>query len=82
MVPQDNDNVGLAALKSRTGTERQGSVRKEMDMRLTVKCFCGAVVQTDDEDDLVAQVSAHALSVHDLELSRTDVLAMANVAEG
>ena len=50
-------------------------------MRLTVKCFCGAVVQTDHEDDLVAQVSAHALSVHDVALSRTDVLAMANIAE-
>ncbi len=52
-----------------------------MDMTLTVKCYCGAVVQTDNEDELVAQVSAHALSAHDVDLSRNDVLAMANIAE-
>tara|TARA_S200000501_G_scaffold143846_1_gene135817 strand:+ start:241 stop:432 length:192 start_codon:yes stop_codon:yes gene_type:complete len=61
--------------------ERQPSVRKDMDMTLTLKCFCGVVVQTDSENDLVAQVSAHASSVHDLDLSRADVLAMADIAE-
>ena len=50
-------------------------------MTLTVKCFCGAVVQTASEDELVAQVSAHASSVHDMDLSRTDVVAMANNSE-
>ncbi len=50
-------------------------------MTLTLKCFCGVVVQTDSENDLVAQVSAHASSVHDLDLSRADVLAMADIAE-
>jgi len=51
-------------------------------MTLTVKCFCGAVVQTDSEDNLVEQVSAHATSVHDMDLSRDDILAMANISEG
>ena len=51
-------------------------------MTLTVKCFCGAVVQTDDEDALVEQVSTHASSVHDMDLSRDDILAMANSSEG
>jgi predicted small metal-binding protein len=50
-------------------------------MTYTVKCFCGAVVQTDDEETLVSQVSAHASSVHDVDLSREDILAMANSAE-
>jgi predicted small metal-binding protein len=38
-------------------------------------------VQTDDEETLVSQVSAHASSVHDVDLSREDILAMANSAE-
>lgn len=50
-------------------------------MTLTVKCFCGAVVQTDREEQLVDQVAAHASSVHDMELSRGDILAMANVCD-
>lgn len=50
-------------------------------MTFTVKCFCGAVVQTDDEERLIAQVSDHASSVHDMDLSREDILAMANNAE-
>lgn len=28
-------------------------------MTFTVKCFCGAVVQTDDEESLIAQVGDH-----------------------
>lgn len=50
-------------------------------MTFTVKCFCGAVAQTDDEESLIAQVSDHASSVHDMDLSREDILAMANNAE-
>jgi predicted small metal-binding protein len=50
-------------------------------MTMTVKCFCSAVVQADDEDTLVAQVSHHASSVHDVELTREDILAMANSSE-
>lgn len=50
-------------------------------MTFTVKCFCGAVVQTDDEETLVSQVSDHASSVHEMDLSREDILAMANSAE-
>ena len=29
-------------------------------MTFTVKCFCGTVVQTDDEESLIAQVSDHS----------------------
>ena len=50
-------------------------------MTFTVKCFCGAVVQTDDEETLVSQVSAHASSVHEMDLTREDILAMANNTE-
>lgn len=64
-----------------SGLGSHSTARNDTDMTLTVKCYCGAVVQTDSEDELVAQVSAHALSVHDVALSRTDVLAMANIAE-
>jgi hypothetical protein len=74
-VPQENDNIGLSA------STHQPIRGKDSDMTLTVKCFCGAVVQTDSEDSLVEQVSAHASSVHDMDLSRTDVLAMANTSE-
>ncbi|MDA0300618.1 MAG: DUF1059 domain-containing protein [Actinobacteria bacterium] len=50
-------------------------------MTFTVRCDCGAVVQTDDEESLIAQVSDHASGVHDMDLSREDILAMANNAE-
>ena len=50
-------------------------------MTLTVKCFCGAVVETAREDGLAARILAHASSVLDVDLSHTDVLAMANIAE-
>ncbi|MGA1650022.1 MAG: DUF1059 domain-containing protein [Ilumatobacteraceae bacterium] len=46
-----------------------------------MKCFCGAVVQTDDEESLIAQVSDHASSVHEMDLTREDILAMANNTE-
>ena len=49
--------------------ERQPSVRKDLDMTITVKRYCGAVVRTDSENEFFAQVSAHASSVHDLKLS-------------
>ena len=71
----------MSTFNTRSGLENQPTARNDTDMTLTVKCYCGAVVQTDSEDELVAQVSAHALSVHDVDLSRTDVLAMANIAE-
>ncbi|MEY2960161.1 MAG: hypothetical protein RLZZ01_2729 [Actinomycetota bacterium] len=50
-------------------------------MTHTVKCFCGATVQTEDEETLITLVSEHASGVHDLDLSRDDILAMANSVE-
>ena len=50
-------------------------------MTLTVKCFCGAVVETAREDGLAARILAHASSVLNVYHSHTDVLAMANIAE-
>ncbi|MDA3029649.1 MAG: hypothetical protein O2925_12705 [Actinomycetota bacterium] len=50
-------------------------------MAPTVKCFRGAVVQTDDEESLIAQVGDHVSSVHDMDLSREEILATANNAE-
>lgn len=70
----------MATFNTQSGLGNQPTARNDPDMTLTVKCYCGAVVQTDSEDELVAQVSAHAMSVHDVDLSRTDVLAMANIA--
>ena len=50
-------------------------------MAPTVKCFRGAVVQADDEESLIAQVGHHVSSVHNIHLSREDILAMTNNAE-
>ncbi len=42
-----------------------------------VACDCGKVIREDDEDALVAAVKDHAREVHEMELSREQVLAMA-----
>ncbi len=45
-----------------------------------IDCECGAVVKSQDDDDLVAQVEAHIASDHPElvgKLSREDVLGMA-----
>ena len=42
-----------------------------------VRCDCGFVVRSDDDDKLVAELQQHAKAHHDMNLSREQVLAMA-----
>ena len=43
----------------------------------TVKCDCGFVVRSDNDDKLVAELQQHAREYHQMNLSRDQVLAMA-----
>jgi predicted small metal-binding protein len=43
----------------------------------TVRCDCGFVVRSDDDDRLVAELQRHARDDHSMSLSRDQVLAMA-----
>lgn len=42
-----------------------------------VSCDCGKVIREEEDDALVAAVQEHARDVHEMELSREQVLAMA-----
>jgi predicted small metal-binding protein len=42
-----------------------------------MRCDCGCVVRGETDDELVAKVQKHAREVHDMELTREQVLAMA-----
>jgi len=42
-----------------------------------MQCDCGFVMRGETEDELVANVQKHAREVHDLDLTREQVLAMA-----
>ena len=42
-----------------------------------VRCDCGAVIRESDDDVLVATVQEHAHDVHQMELTREEVMAMA-----
>ena len=42
-----------------------------------MQCFCGPVVRGVTDDELVANVQEHARKVHDMEVTREQVLAMA-----
>jgi predicted small metal-binding protein len=42
-----------------------------------MRCDCGHVVRGETDDELVANVQKHAREVHDMELTREQVLAMA-----
>ena len=46
-------------------------------MAKIMQCFCGHVVRGETDDELVANVQAHAREVHDMEVTREQVLAMA-----
>ena len=46
-------------------------------MAKIMQCDCGDVVRGDTDDELVANVQRHAREVHDMELTREQVLAMA-----
>lgn len=49
-------------------------------MEKIVECPCGAVVRASSDDELIGQVQAHASEVHDMEMSREQVLEMARPA--
>jgi predicted small metal-binding protein len=42
-----------------------------------MQCDCGYVVRGETDDELVANVQEHAREVHDMELTREQILAMA-----
>jgi predicted small metal-binding protein len=42
-----------------------------------VACDCGKTIRAEDDDRLVAEVRQHAREVHDMDLTREQVLSMA-----
>ncbi len=46
-------------------------------MAKIMQCDCGYVVRGETDDKLVANVQKHAREVHDMEITREQVLAMA-----
>ena len=46
-------------------------------MTKIMRCDCGQVVRGETDDELVANVQKHAREVHDMEITREQVLAMA-----
>ncbi len=50
-------------------------------MAKIMQCDCGYVVRGETDDELVANVQEHAREVHDMELTREQVLAMAQQEE-
>ena len=50
--------------------------------RKFVKCDCGFVTRSDNDDSLVAEVQMHAAQEHKMTLTRDQVLAMAEPDSG
>ena len=46
-------------------------------MTKIMRCDCGHVVRGETDDELVINVQKHAREVHDMEITREQVLAMA-----
>ena len=46
-------------------------------MAKIMQCDCGYVVRGETDNELVANVQEHARKVHDMEITREQVLAMA-----
>ena len=46
-------------------------------MAKIMQCDCGYVVRGETDDELVANVQEHAREVHDMEITKEQVLAMA-----
>ena len=46
-------------------------------MAKIMQCDCGYVVRGETDDELVANVQEHAREVHEMEITREQVLAMA-----
>ena len=49
-------------------------------MAKIIRCDCGYVARGETDDELVADAQKHAREVHDMELTRDQVLAMAQPA--
>lgn len=45
--------------------------------RKQVSCDCGKIIREETEEELVQTVREHAREVHDMELTREQILAMA-----
>lgn len=50
-------------------------------MAKIINCDCGFVARGDTDDELVALAQRHAREVHDMELTREQVLSLAVPAE-
>ena len=46
-------------------------------MAKIMQCYCGYLVRGETDDQLVANVQKHAREDHDMEITREQVLAMA-----
>lgn len=46
-------------------------------MAKSIQCDCGFVARGESDDELVAAAQKHAREVHDMEITREQVLAMA-----
>ncbi len=46
-------------------------------MAKIMQCYCGHVVRGETDDELVANVQKHAREDHDMEVTREQVLAIA-----
>jgi predicted small metal-binding protein len=54
--------------------------REEHDMaQKQVACDCGKVIREPSDEELVASVQKHAKEVHEMHLSREQVLSMAEL---
>lgn len=53
-----------------------------MAVKKIVKCDCGFVVRSDNDDKLVAELQQHAREHHKMNVSREQVLAMAQPDPG
>lgn len=51
-------------------------------VRKIVKCDCGFVARSDSDDKLVAELQKHAKVDHKMDLSREQILAMAQPDPG
>lgn len=49
-------------------------------MTKVIKCDCGYIVRGDTDDELTIAAQQHAREVHDMDLSKEQVLAMAEPA--
>jgi predicted small metal-binding protein len=58
-------------------TTEAHSTEKHTMAQKKVSCDCGKIIREDTDDQLVAAVQHHASAVHGMEMSREQVLAMA-----